>query len=330
MGEEEEEGREQPKMGAYSVAEVIVYPVKACRGISVSSAAISATGFLYDREWMVVNADNGRLIAMARAPKLALVQPSLPAAAFKGDLLPDDAVLEINAPGMLPLKVPLKRSSMTGKAKEGNRGSVVDVVVFTWSGQGVDEGPDAATWWSTYLGCNARLVRFDSVALREDRQAELAPNGYTTGFANTGQFLCISEASLEEVNTHFPNAPLAMNRFRPNIIVHGPSAFEEDKWHTFTITHNYGTTLKFHYVMPRALCKVPTINMEQPDGTGEEPLKTLGTYRSGKHLGLNIGNGKQTYFGSYFVCSSTLDKKSMSHQAVCVAPGDTLDVLEMA
>ncbi len=51
---------------------------------------------------------------------------------------------------------------MTGKAKEGNRGSIVDVVVFTWSGQGVDEGPDAATWWSTYLGCNARLVRFDS------------------------------------------------------------------------------------------------------------------------------------------------------------------------
>jgi hypothetical protein len=42
--EEEEEGREQPKMGAYSVEEVIVYPVKACRGISVSSAAISATG----------------------------------------------------------------------------------------------------------------------------------------------------------------------------------------------------------------------------------------------------------------------------------------------
>ncbi|CAK9277008.1 unnamed protein product [Sphagnum jensenii] len=305
-------------MGTYSVAEVIVYPVKACRGISVSSAAISATGFLYDREWMVVNADNGRLIAMARAPKLALVQPSLPAAAFTGDLLPDDAVLEINAPGMIPLKVPLKRSSMTGKAKGGNRGSVVDVVVFTWSGQGVDEGPDAATWWSTYLGCNARFVRFDS--------------GEDHGFAEilTSQIASLWQASLEEVNTHFPNAPLAMNRFRPNIIVHGPSAFEEDKWHTFTITHNYGTTLKFHYVMPRALCKVPTINMEQPDGTGEEPLKTLGTYRSGKHLGLNKGNGKQTYFGSYFVCSSTLNKKSMSHRAVCVAPGDTLDVLEMA
>ncbi len=78
------------------------------------------------------------------------------------NLLEPCVLAEINAPGMLPLKVPLKRSSMTGKAKEGNRGSVVDVVVFTWSGQGVDEGPDAATWWSTYLGCNARFVRFDS------------------------------------------------------------------------------------------------------------------------------------------------------------------------
>lgn len=33
-------------MGAdYTLAEVLVYPVKACRGISVSSAAISSTGY---------------------------------------------------------------------------------------------------------------------------------------------------------------------------------------------------------------------------------------------------------------------------------------------
>jgi uncharacterized protein YcbX len=28
----------------YSVAEIVVYPVKACKGISVSSAGISSTG----------------------------------------------------------------------------------------------------------------------------------------------------------------------------------------------------------------------------------------------------------------------------------------------
>lgn len=50
-------------------------------------------GFMYDREWMLVSANNGRLIAMARAPKLALVQPSLPAAAFRGETMPHNAVM---------------------------------------------------------------------------------------------------------------------------------------------------------------------------------------------------------------------------------------------
>jgi hypothetical protein len=50
-------------------------------------------GFLFDREWMVVKAENGRTIAMGRAPKLALVQPSLPAAALRGEPVPANATL---------------------------------------------------------------------------------------------------------------------------------------------------------------------------------------------------------------------------------------------
>jgi hypothetical protein len=33
-------------------------------------------------------------------------------------------------------------------------------VVFIWLGQGVDEGLNVTNWWSTYLGCIARLVHF--------------------------------------------------------------------------------------------------------------------------------------------------------------------------
>jgi uncharacterized protein YcbX len=127
-----------------------------------------------------------------------------------------------------------------------------------------------------YLSCNHSYVFFNCMrelgALQEPRQAELAPNGYTTGFVNTGQFLFASEASLDKVNTYFPDAPVQMNRFRPNVVVRGPSSFEEDKWRKFTITHK-GTTLNFIYVMPRGLCKVPTINMEKPDLESEEPVK---------------------------------------------------------
>lgn len=50
-------------------------------------------GFLFDREWMVVKAENGRCITMSRSPKLALVQPSLPAAALRGESVPSNAFL---------------------------------------------------------------------------------------------------------------------------------------------------------------------------------------------------------------------------------------------
>jgi len=35
-------------------------------------------------------------------------------------------------------------------------------VIFTWSKQGVDESLNAIILWSTFLGCKAHLVHFDS------------------------------------------------------------------------------------------------------------------------------------------------------------------------
>lgn len=149
----------------YTIAEIVVYPVKGCRGVSVPSAAISFTGFLFDREWMVVKAENGRAITMSRAPKLALVQPSLPTIAMRGESVPASATLEINAPGMKALNVPLRKCPSTGKARQGERGHIVDVGMPTlkgvYEGQGVDEGPEAAAWFTQYLDIPARLVRFD-------------------------------------------------------------------------------------------------------------------------------------------------------------------------
>lgn len=304
-------------MGAdYTVAEILVYPVKACKGVSVSSAAISSTGFLFDREWMVVKAENGRTIAMGRAPKLALVQPSLPAAALRGEPVPANATLEINAPGMKALKVPLQRSS---------KGNIVDVgMASIFTVQGVDQGAEAAQWFTRYLDMPARLVRFDPSKQREKRQAEQAPEGFVTGFQNTGQFLFASEASLDGVNSYFPKAPFPMNRFRPNIVVRGPPSFEEDRWRQFTIKH-MGTQLNFKYAMLRAICKVPTINMEKPDLENVEPNKTMFSFRSGNHVGMGYEKVKRAYFGSYFVCDSTLSKPSNS-KAQVVGVGDNLNV----
>ncbi|XP_024391319.1 uncharacterized protein [Physcomitrium patens] len=313
----------------YTIAEIVVYPVKGCRGVSVPSAAISFTGFLFDREWMVVKAENGRAITMSRAPKLALVQPSLPTIAMRGESVPASATLEINAPGMKALNVPLRKCPSTGKARQGERGHIVDVGMPTlkgvYEGQGVDEGPEAAAWFTQYLDIPARLVRFDPTATKENRQAEDAPEGYVTGFVNTGQFLFASEASLDKVNSYFTTAPFPMNRFRPNIVVRGPPSFEEDKWRQFTIEH-MGTHLNFSYVMNRGMCKVPTINQDKPDLENVEPNKTMFTFRSGPHVGLEFEKVKKVYFGSYFVCDSTISTASNSKPHV-IDVGDNLNVI---
>jgi len=56
----------------------------------------------------------------------------------------------VRAPGMEPLKIPLASECAT----------IYDVSVWEWSGSAYDEGPEAAEWFSTFLGNPTRLVRF--------------------------------------------------------------------------------------------------------------------------------------------------------------------------
>ncbi|CAN6168006.1 unnamed protein product [Urochloa humidicola] len=76
---------------AATVTSLFVYPIKSCRGISVPQAPITATGFRWDRQWMLVNT-KGRAVTQRVEPKLALVQVELPPEAFAEDWepTPDD------------------------------------------------------------------------------------------------------------------------------------------------------------------------------------------------------------------------------------------------
>ena len=60
----------------------------------------------------------------------------------------------IRAPGTEPPKIPLSVECATNN----------DVSVWEWAGSAYDEGPEAAEWFSTFLGCPTRLVRFNEGA----------------------------------------------------------------------------------------------------------------------------------------------------------------------
>src|ERR1700687_2927383 len=68
-----------PLMAA-SIASLYVYPVKSCRGIALDTSPVGELGRAFDREWMVVDGD-GRFVTQREVPRLALVEPSLTAAA---------------------------------------------------------------------------------------------------------------------------------------------------------------------------------------------------------------------------------------------------------
>ena len=250
-------------MSLISVTQLIVYPIKGCRGVSLSRAAVTDVGLQFDREYMVVNTA-GRFVTQRTHSKLALVAPQLP----PGDIAPGDGALSISAPGMQPLQVSLSPSRRRRRRP---------VQVWEWSGEADDEGDEASDWFSDFLGVSCRLVRFAPDARRTTDA--IYGNG-TTLFTDGFPVLTVSEASLAALNARLPPPGVPMDRFRPNLVVGGALPFAEDTWERFQA----GRAV-LRGVKPCSRCKVTTINQTTGEEGQQEPLRSLSSFRSGAALG---------------------------------------------
>ena len=239
------------------IAGLCIYPVKGCRGVDISQASALVTGLasgpLCDREWMAVDRD-GRFVTQREYPRLALVQPGLSGAA-----------LQLTAPGVPALDIPLDVP-----------GAPRDVVVWRSNVRGFDQGDAAAAWLSAFLRADARLVRFDPAKPRRCNPDYVGDSGAHTMYSDGYPILVIGQASLDDLNARLAakgSPALPMNRFRPNVVVAGLPAYDEDHLDTLTCGD---ITLKI--VKPCTRCQVTTT--DQATGrVGIEPLPTLSTYR---------------------------------------------------
>jgi uncharacterized protein YcbX len=99
----------------------------------------------------------------------------------------------------------------------------------------------------------------------------------TSGYADSCAIHLLSTASLRELNERITargGQPVPMSRFRPNVVVDGWDAHEED--HAMGVTTG---AVDLGYAKPAIRCAVTMV--DQHDGTkvGPEPLRTLATYR---------------------------------------------------
>jgi uncharacterized protein YcbX len=232
-----------------TVRSLHIYPIKSCRGIDVDTADVGPTGFLHDRQWMVVD-DGGRFLSQRSHPALARV----------GTRIEDDLLI-LEGPGQARLEIPRLE-------KPGDRRSVV---IWNDACEAVTAGPRAAEWFTSLLGTPCELVRQSDDGVRQVDPAFADP-GDRVAFADGFPFLLVNQASVDDLNRRLAD-PVPSDRFRANIVVEGCDPYAEDGWVRLQIGE-----IGFRVVKPCARCVV--ITTDQHDGVrSDEPLRTLASYR---------------------------------------------------
>ncbi|MCY0386098.1 MOSC N-terminal beta barrel domain-containing protein [Robbsia sp. Bb-Pol-6] len=248
-----------------------VYPIKSCAGIVLSDAPVWRTGLAYDRTWMVVDAA-GTMLTQRTVPRLALVRTAFDA--------PD---LRVWAPGMGELRTPLEVTDPDASAS-------VATQVWQAALRALDTGPACAAWFSDFLGMPARLLRFDPRVERRVASSWHVGAPAPFHFADGFPLLVTSVASLDDLNARLSRkgAPMIpMDRFRPNLIVDGWEAYEEDHITDLTIRAP-GADVGIRLVAPCSRCPMPTIDQRTAARDPlwpNEPTDTLATYRRDARVG---------------------------------------------
>lgn len=246
------------------VKELVIYPVKSCKGTEVSSATVTQLGLkagelLRDRIFMIIN-ESGTYQVQMKHPKMTLIAIDFP----------DDEHVRISAPGMPTIIIDLPKPSAN------NRRSCR---IFQETGlKALDCGDEAAQWFQKFVGePSLRLVYHDGT--KTQRNLSDFQKKFTTtspidlaAFQNYTSFLVIANESIDELNKHLTDKVDSRN-FRPSILVSDVAEpFSEIRWGVVRI----GEDVLLRASKPCERCKITTVNPDTGEYHAEgEPLKTL-------------------------------------------------------
>ena len=240
-----------------------VHPVKSCAGVAVDDVRVVDTGFAGDREFMVVDRW-GEFVSQRECPQMQLIVTHA-----LGDTLKlarpdaDDLVVAIEAPQ-----------------------SPCTVRVWDDRVKANDCGDAAAVWLSAALDMSVRLVRFSDARPRlADARwcgGDTAPTLFSDGFP----LLVTSTASITELNRRLAlrgQPAVSVDRFRPNLVLDGLDANDEDWITELTLQTDDGEVV-LRMVKPCTRCGIPNVDPATA-AVGVEPGATLATYRADARMG---------------------------------------------
>lgn len=181
---------------------------------------------------MVVQ-DNGEFVTARKYPKFVQVMPRI-----------QDDLVTLSAPGMPDIQFNIEHLAFKDSTRAVVWGESVDVK---------DAGDAIAKWFSRFIldqNDGLRLVFYSSSVPTRDvrpknRIFKTAKREDTGALHDATSFMLINEKSVDELNTRIVKKVEPL-QFRPNIVVKGPEAFEEDKWNWIRI----GEEVVFRNVKP--------------------------------------------------------------------------------
>ncbi|MFM7678500.1 MAG: MOSC domain-containing protein [Roseiflexaceae bacterium] len=240
------------------ISALYVYPIKGCRGVALQQADVQPIGLKDDRRYMVIDA-HGRFLSQREVPTMAQIDVHPTAKgwqlihALHGDI------------AFTPISSGVTRNALIWK----NTAVVVD------------QGDAVATWLSTVLGQSCRLVGLAAGYNRFVNPQYATSVNDAVSFADGFASLLTTDASLVDLNQRL-DTPIGMERFRPNIVVAGSTAWAEDDWRELTVG-----AVRMTAVKPCARCVVTTTD-QLTGARHQEPLATLATFRK-QALGVIFG-----------------------------------------
>lgn len=271
-----------------AVAQLYCYPLKGARGFTTRTLRFGFSGPEWDHVFLIVDADTGEFVTQRRAEGKGIAIKEM--CFVRVDFNPGWTQLRLEAPGMLPLSIPL---SLHGRP-------IVPVSIWGHETQAHDMGPRAQAWVTEYLSCyrqgNYRLVR-----MADPRPTTTGPT--MTSFTDGYQVLVVHDASLADLNRRVaqrqagegePVTPIGWDRIRPTLVLTGGlpgrRAYIEDRLDEIVAGE---VVLIGETPCPR--CALTQIDQGTAQ-TGKEPMRTLKAYRTG----LNPVKPGVPCFGHYF------------------------------
>ncbi|MFV1977710.1 MAG: MOSC domain-containing protein [Myxococcota bacterium] len=232
------------------ISSLTQYPIKSCGGMTLERAEIDESGLRGDRPLFLID-ENGDALGQEELPRMALIKPSIVGA----DLV-------VVAPDRDSLEIAVVDQGESRQTKH-----------WEDAAPAIDQGDEAARWFSDFLNTPCRLMANGEIRKRAapERYRHIFP-AEQSRFTAVAPILLTSEASLADLNDRIAK-PIRMNRFRQNLVVEGSAPFHEEWWARLRIGD-----LEFEKVASSERCSVTQLNQETAERS-IEPIRTLAKYR---------------------------------------------------